>query len=228
MDDAARTESVIQDSLGDSSPDAIDSWDEYFQLLAEAVKLKSKDPKCQVGAVVVSSDNVVLATGFNGLPRGVRDRADLLEDAEEKFRIICHAEQNAITNAARVGVSLEGAKIYVTKFPCLACLNSILQAGVSAVYTDDTQFWNDDPFDQPNSAKQLNRHDRKRRLIREVKLDVTAPRHSEFEFGHYSQPKYEIERRTASRTGKPRSAASAPPQRPSSRSTDGGTQDSAE
>lgn len=49
----------------------IDEWDEYFSLIAEAAKSKSKDPKCPVGAVIVSADKVVLTTGFNGLPRGV-------------------------------------------------------------------------------------------------------------------------------------------------------------
>ena len=100
----------------------IKDWDQYFLDIARAVAWKSKDPKCQVGAVIVSEDQLVLATGFNGLARGVFDAEDLLQDAKEKLRWICHAETNAIFNAARTGASLKGCTIFVTKFPCLVCL----------------------------------------------------------------------------------------------------------
>jgi dCMP deaminase len=112
-------------------PEHVDSWDEYFLWIAEAVAIKSKDPRCSVGAVIVSSDNIVLSTGFNGLARRIYDDEKLLADAEEKLKVICHAEANAIYNAARMGVALEGASIFVTKFPCLACCNAIIQAGIS-------------------------------------------------------------------------------------------------
>jgi dCMP deaminase len=90
-------------------PERAESWDEYFLCIAEVVAIKSKDPRCSVGAVVASEDNVVLATGFNGLARKIYDDEGLLGDAEEKLKIICHAEANAIFNAARIGVSLHGA-----------------------------------------------------------------------------------------------------------------------
>ncbi len=108
----------------------IKDWDQYFLNIARAVAWKSKDPKCQVGAVIVSEDQLVLATGFNGLARGVFDAEDLLQDAKEKLRWICHAETNAIFNAARTGASLKGCTIFVTKFPCLVCCDAIAQAGI--------------------------------------------------------------------------------------------------
>lgn len=111
---------------GITMPVSVDTWDEYFMWIATAAQIKSKDTRCAVGAVIVSKDHVVLATGFNGMPRGVHDDKDLLDDADEKIKVICHAEQNAILNAARMGVAVEGATIYVTKFPCLACCNSIV------------------------------------------------------------------------------------------------------
>src|SRR5690348_10926208 len=154
----------------------IDDWDEYFSLIAEAAKTKSKDPRCQVGAVIVSADKVVLATGFNGLPRGVDDDRQILEDTDEKLKVICHAEQNAIINAARVGIAVQGASIYVTKFPCLACCNSIIQAGIKRVFTLDDWFWDDDPFDGEKDGN----HWRKRRLIRDTHLVVDAPNHPEY------------------------------------------------
>jgi deoxycytidylate deaminase len=124
--------------------------------------------------VVVSSDNVVLSTGFNGLARGVDDDEDILGDADEKIMLICHAEQNAIVNAARVGVSLQGASIYVTKFPCLACCNAIIQAGITLIRTDDSKYWNDDPLDRD--------HSRKKSILRQTSetLKVDAPNHPDY------------------------------------------------
>lgn len=64
----------------------------------------------------------------------------LLDNADEKIKIICHAEANAIFNAARRGVTLQGASIFVTKFPCLACCNAIIQAGITRISTHDKKF----------------------------------------------------------------------------------------
>jgi dCMP deaminase len=156
-----------------SVPAHVDGWDEYFLHIATVVSIKSKDPKCAVGAVVVSKDNIILSTGFNGLARGVHDDEETLFNADEKIRVICHAENNAILNAARIGgLPLEGATIYVTKFPCLACCNAIIQAGIKRVYTHDDSYWNDDPADKD--------HSRKQRILHEAQIKVEAPYHSDF------------------------------------------------
>jgi dCMP deaminase len=154
----------------------IDDWDEYFVIIAEAAKSKSKDIHCPVGAVIVSEDNVVLTTGFNGLPRGIDDDKEILEDQDEKLKVICHAEQNAIINAARIGIATRGASIYVTKFPCLACCNSIIQAGIKRIYTLDDGYWDNDPFD----GKEDGNHWRKRRLLRGTQIIVEAPHHPDY------------------------------------------------
>ncbi|MCU1271457.1 MAG: comEB [Acidobacteriaceae bacterium] len=153
-------------------PDHVDRWDEYFLNMAKVVSIKSKDPKCPVGAVIVSDDNIVLSTGFNGLARGVHDDEEILLNADEKLKVICHAEHNAIMNASRIGIALQGAAIFVTKFPCLACCNSIIQAGITQIYTHDNEFWNDDPFDKD--------HSRKKRVLHEAHVKVDAPYHPEF------------------------------------------------
>ncbi len=154
-------------------PAQVDSWDEYFLHIARAVSTKSKDPRCPVGAVITTRDNVVLATGFNGFARGVHDDETTLSNADEKLKVICHAEQNAILNAARIGGHpLEGTTIYVTKFPCLTCCNSIIQAGIKRVYTHDSEFWKDDPFDAD--------HSRKKRVLHEAQIKVDAPFHDGF------------------------------------------------
>jgi len=155
-----------------SIPEHVDSWDQYFLYMATVASIKSKDPRCRVGAVIASPTNVVLSTGFNGLPRGVHDDENILGDHDEKLKVICHAEQNAILNAARIGVALEGASIFVTKFPCLACCNAIIQAGITRIYTHDEWYWNDDPFDQD--------HSRKRTTLRQTHMKVDAPFHPDY------------------------------------------------
>jgi len=122
-------------------PSYIEDWDTYFLELAVAVSWKSKDPKCQVGAVITSRDRVVLSTGFNGFPRGDLDRLELLSDEDEKLNWMCHAEANAIFNAARRGVSLVGCELFTTKFPCLSCCRAIVQAGVERLCTHDDRYW---------------------------------------------------------------------------------------
>ena len=150
-------------------PERVSDWDEYFLNIAKAVSTKSKDPKCPVGAVIASSDNVVLSTGFNVFARCVDDDESILANPDEKIKLICHAEQNAIVNAARIGVSLQDASIYVTKFPCLACCNAIIQAGITLIRTDDHKYWDDDPLDAD--------HSRKKSILRQTHLKVDAPHH---------------------------------------------------
>ena len=150
----------------------VEEWDDYFLAIAQTVARKSKDPRCQVGAVITSPDKLVLSTGFNGLARGVYDSEALLNDVDEKLPWICHAEFNAIVNASRTGVALKGASIYVTKFPCLACCNAIVQAGIEKIYTHDSKFWCDDKADPD--------HTRKKALLKQSGIHVDAPFHPEF------------------------------------------------
>lgn len=136
--------------------------------MAVAASKKSKDPRCKVGAVVVR-DNTIATTGFNGFARDVIDSMDLLANVDEKLRWMCHAEFNAILNAARNGVALLGTRIYVTKFPCFSCCNAIIQAGIESIYTLDTKFWDDDPVDGD--------HSRKKAALAQARIGVVAPNH---------------------------------------------------
>lgn len=153
-------------------PEYVDNWDEYFLNIAMVASIKSKDPRCRVGAAIAKANNVLLSTGFNGLPRGVHDDKHILDDPEEKLKVICHAEQNAIFNAARIGLAVEGASIFVTKFPCLACCLSIIQSGITRIHTHDSWYWNDDPFDKD--------HSRKRDVLRQAHIVVDAPFHPDY------------------------------------------------
>lgn len=105
------------------------SWDEYFIRMAELVASRSKDPSTKVGCVVVSYDNTVLSTGYNGLPRGVLDLPERME-RPVKYLWTAHAEENAVAQAARNGISLDGATAYVTHSPCCRCARALIQAGI--------------------------------------------------------------------------------------------------
>ncbi len=108
-------------------------WDRRFLLLAQHISDWSKDPSTKVGCVVVGPDREIRSTGFNGFPRGIEDRRERLENREMKYPLICHAEENAIMHAARIGVSLRDCIAYVTWPPCTRCARSLVQAGVKEV-----------------------------------------------------------------------------------------------
>ena len=116
-------------------------WSEYFRQIAEVVKKKSKDQRTQVGAVIVGQDKEIVSTGYNSFPRGINDRISERQDRPEKYYWMEHAEQNAVINAARIGVSTKGASIYVTSgVPCTDCSRAIINAGIIKIhaYADTT------------------------------------------------------------------------------------------
>lgn len=116
------------------------SWDEYFMGVAILSGMRSKDPGTQVGACIVSSDNKILSMGYNGFPTGCSDDEFPWEregePLESKYYFAAHSELNAILNYR--GGSLEGAKIYVSLFPCNECAKAIIQSGIKTIiYADD-------------------------------------------------------------------------------------------
>ena len=109
------------------------NWDQRFLNLAKHISEWSKDPSTKVGCVVVGPDREIRSTGFNGLPRGIEDNDERLNNREIKYPLICHAEENAIMHAARIGISLKDCTAYVTWPPCTRCARSLVQAGVSTI-----------------------------------------------------------------------------------------------
>ena len=109
------------------------SWDEYFMGVAKLSGMRSKDPNTQVGACIVSPDNIIISTGYNGLPNGCSDDEYPWEreGEETKYPYVVHAELNAILNAN--GRDLRGSRLYVALFPCNECAKAIIQAGVKEV-----------------------------------------------------------------------------------------------
>ena len=125
-----------------------EKWDKRFLALASHIAGWSKDPSTQVGCVVVGPDREIRSTGFNGFPRGIEDSIARLENRELEYPLICHAEENAIMHAARIGISLKGCTAYVTWPPCSRCARSLIQAGVDeVVYPAESEIpgrWGDD------------------------------------------------------------------------------------
>ena len=117
------------------------SWDEYFMGVAKLSGMRSKDPNSQVGACIVSSDNKILSMGYNGFPMGCSDdefpwAREGEDELDKKYLYVTHSELNAILNYR--GGSLEGAKLYVSLFPCNECAKAIIQAGIkTTVYECD-------------------------------------------------------------------------------------------
>ena len=108
-------------------------WDRRFLDLATHISSWSKDPSTKVGCVVVGSDREIRSTGFNGFPRGIDDDLERLKDRAKKYPLICHAEENAIMHAARIGMTLKDCVAYVTWPPCSRCARSLIQAGVAEI-----------------------------------------------------------------------------------------------
>ena len=109
------------------------SWDDYFMGIAMLAARRSKDPNTQVGACIVSEDNIIISTGYNGMPKGCSDDEFPWnrEGEQTKYPYVVHAELNAILNAN--GRDLRGSRIYVALFPCNECAKAIIQSGVKEV-----------------------------------------------------------------------------------------------
>lgn len=130
-------------------------WQRYFLRLALLSSGMSKDPNTRCGAVIVDSDKLVRATGYNGFPRGVLDHAHRLAEREVKNAFMVHAEHNAILSAARAGTKVAGCVLYFCATddtgmiwggpPCLACTLAIIQTGivdvVSLPFKNTTSAW---------------------------------------------------------------------------------------
>lgn len=111
------------------------NWTEYFLSIAEAAKMKSKDRRTQIGAVIVGKDNEIVSTGYNSFPRGIDDNVEERQVRPEKYFWMVHGELNAILNAARIGVSTNHCRLYLTcGIPCSNCGRAIINAGITEVY----------------------------------------------------------------------------------------------
>lgn len=109
-------------------------WDQYFGKLAMEVSTRSTCPRKSVGAVIVRDKNI-LSSGYNGSIRGLEHCTDVgcMMENGHCVRTI-HAEANAIVQASKHGVRLDGASIYVTASPCFNCFKLIANTGITKIY----------------------------------------------------------------------------------------------
>lgn len=126
----------------DGGNDMRPTWDEYFLSIARVVSGRSTCLRREVGALVVK-DRRILATGYNGAPRGLahclevgclRDEAHAESGTAHELCRGLHAEQNAIIQAALHGVSIDGGVLYGTHQPCVLCTKMLINSGILAIY----------------------------------------------------------------------------------------------
>src|SRR3989304_559240 len=117
------------------------SWEEYFMAITEQVSLRSTCLRRKTGSLIVK-ERRILATGYNGTPRGLkhcdqlgclRENLDIPSGERQELCRGLHAEQNAIIQAALHGIQIEGASIYTTHQPCVLCAKMIINAGINGV-----------------------------------------------------------------------------------------------
>ena len=119
-------------------------WDDYFMEIAYLVSRRTTCLRRAVGAVIVK-DKRILATGYNGVPAGIEHcltrgclRAQLGIPSGEKHELCrgLHGEQNAIIQAAKHGINIDGASIYITTQPCIICAKMLINAGIKEIIFD--------------------------------------------------------------------------------------------
>jgi dCMP deaminase len=118
------------------------SWDEYFMSIAELVGTRGTCDRGRSGCVIVK-DKRIITTGYVGAPPGLPHCDEvghemhkvIHDDDTESMHCIrtAHAEQNAIIQAAHIGVSVDGATVYCKMTPCYSCAKSIITAGIKRV-----------------------------------------------------------------------------------------------
>ena len=118
------------------------SWDEYFMKITELVATRSTCLRRSVGAIVVKNKRI-LTTGYNGPPEGLKHCDELGGCLRDKLKIpsgermelsrAVHAEQNAIIQAAKLGISIQGGEMYITTHPCFICAKMIINAGIKRI-----------------------------------------------------------------------------------------------
>ena len=126
------------------------SWDEYFMDITRRVATRSTCLRRAVGAILVH-DKRIIASGYNGGPSGLahcldigclREKLGIPSGPQHELCRGIHAEQNAIIQAARYGVSIEGSVLYCTTQPCTQCTKMLINAGITEIvyaegYPDD-------------------------------------------------------------------------------------------
>lgn len=110
------------------------TWDEYFKEIVQVTAKRSPCERLQVGCLLVK-DNRIVSQGYNGFLPGC-EHTSIVRDGHEQATV--HAEQNAIADCAKRGVSCSGCTAYITHYPCIICCRMLLAAGITEIkYIND-------------------------------------------------------------------------------------------
>ena len=136
----------------------------FFKFLgvAEAIAALSKDPSRKVGAIALDDKHNIIATGYNGFPRKVKDLPERYNNKELKYKFVSHAEMNLVAQAAYGGRRLDGATVIITElFPCSTCTKLLIQAGIIRIITN-----------KPNGANWTEDADYSKIMLHEAEVEV--------------------------------------------------------
>lgn len=117
----------------------------HFSRLLDTAQLTSEDPDTQVGCVLVSADENDIIMSANKFTTGII-ATDENSKRPEKYNWIEHAERNAIFNAAKHGIKLADATMYLPGFPCVECARSIAQSGIKKLFCGSVEGWDEERY----------------------------------------------------------------------------------
>jgi dCMP deaminase len=106
------------------------SWQEYFKQIVGVTATRSPCTRLQVGCILVK-DNRIISQGYNGFLPGTPHKSIVIDNHEAAT---VHAEQNAITDCAKRGVSCDNSEAYITHYPCVNCMKLLCAAGINKIY----------------------------------------------------------------------------------------------
>ena len=146
-------------------------WTNHFMEMAKLASTMSKDTT-KIGAVIIGERNEVRSTGYNGLPRGVKDLPERME-RPIKYLWTEHAERNAIYNASLNGTSLLGTTIYIwgANHPCPDCARAIIQSGITTIVM---QKENEATTDKNSSLNKKELYDISLQMLKEAEINIIS------------------------------------------------------
>lgn len=109
------------------------TFDEWYLKGCYWVSEKSKDPSTKIGCILVNQNNRIISCGYNGIPKGLDDSDERLNNRIEKYKFVEHAERNCIYSAAQHGISTLNSTLYINGYPCCDCARAIISAGINKI-----------------------------------------------------------------------------------------------
>lgn len=107
------------------------SWEDYFMSISLLVSCRSSCQRLHVGCVIVDDEHRIVSVGYNGFLAGVEHKSRIRDNHEQNT---IHAEQNAISYAAKNGVSVNKCDAFISHYPCINCAKILASSGIKHIY----------------------------------------------------------------------------------------------